>query len=92
MAEDPSLTELTQALTQLTTVLAATLERQSQLQTLLERTLQSQRRLSMLQTVLIFLAFVLLFFLAYQVRATHVETAETMRALTKALVEHLPPH
>lgn len=92
MAEDPSLTELTQALTQLTTVLAATLERQSQLQTLLERTLISQRRLSILLVVFILLMFALIFFLTYQIRAAHVETAETMRALTKALVEHLPPH
>ena len=83
MADDPSLAELTRALTQLAAALVAAVEDQRQLREVLQRMLISQRRLSILQTVLILFAFLLLFFLAYQVRAAHVETAN----LTKVIVD-----
>lgn len=95
MAEDPSLTELTRALTALTHVLTATIEDQRHVLRLL-------RRFVVLLGLLIVLLIVLLFWLSWMVRAQHVETAALQRALveqaqalaaqTKVLVDHLPPH
>src|SRR5262245_60668057 len=94
-APDPlSLADLTQALTALTRVLAATVEDQRHLRRLLQR-------MVITQTVLILVALLLLFFLTWQIRALQVQTAalahtlaeqaQVLAAQTRLLAEHLPP-
>jgi len=89
------LADLAQALTQLTRVLATTVEDQRYLRRLLQRVV-------IVQTVLILVALLLLFFLTWQIHAMQVQTAELARTLaeqaqalaaqTRVLVDHLPPH
>lgn len=95
MAEDPSLADLTRAMTQLATVLVSVVEDQRQFRRFL-------RWMILTQTVLIVLAFLLIFFLTYQVRAAHVETANLTKAIVdqtqavvaqlQALLDRVPPH
>lgn len=79
--DQPSLTDLTRAMTQLTVLLMATI--------------RLLRWLMVLQTLLMVLALLLAFFLAAEIRAHRLEQAELTRAMVtklQALLEHLPPH